>query len=978
MGFNRKRKRWIWVRRLFAASIACAIGALAGVYYGRVSLANYAVQKALDIEGLETLQFEFTKLNIDGCAARNLRFDSDSLTLEIDSLEMSYDISEIREDRVARDIEISGIRITYDLRGPSTLDMNEVDRFIKSGIPFPARSIQLDSVILTLIADSGPLEFDGSTTIVRDTNSAIKGALLASGTHDDLDFQFTIDDRIRYIAKYSSSNILDVLESYQPDWREALSIPSDTLLAASEASIHVDGIFHGIHSQATDIVIRSGPLSYKEPGREIDIESIHSRIQLTGEAIKDSEIRIQSTHGSINEIPFSISSINLESQDITTPVIKVFNAQWALEGGERGIFSATIEPLLSDTLDLDTFSARLSIRELMGESFEIEPFVATVRGDLNEVEISTNGILFLGTENLEINVLRVNAIDFLETDFEVSLEADLIVSDSIDPTFPITGEWKLEGAIHPNAVPISAQFELNPKTDSSVVQGAGFDVAGNATVNANLNYWPDAGDVKVSMLAKGSDLTVEAQEWTTTGMSFDLQAHAERLNIAEIDSRASAAEDLLSYLAKRVSYTGSWQGSELAFGEFANFKWLSGTVQSQNNPIDIVSNIPIQCTIQFGAGIGRFGSEEIQQIDLNLAMESDVETTSSIASGQFLFEGEPVTFEAKQSTALDSGDISSSGDYHIEGISLVSSDLLARHIDSLAGSIVNAEIELEGNLRFDESESDASATIKLREGSLAIPSQELSIESISTDFSLSSVNNLLTSGPQAVRAESITIGDLEATAFSSLVSLPKPGWLSAQDSEVTAFDGQISIDPFSISYDNPSADLVVRFNGISIAPAVAMLDFFDGTVSGRLNGSLPISLENGYPVLGEGYLELDPNSQATFSYNANGFFTNEDPSNPTPKALGDKLLETLDLEPNALLEEALGNLNINDMRLDLFSKDLPRTPMRIQLSGIANASETEIPLNITTNINGTVAELINFLTRLDSLGLVAGAQSTGN
>ena len=153
-----------------------------------------------------------------------------------------------------------------------------------------------------------------------------------------------------------------------------------------------------------------------------------------------------------------------------------------------------------------------------------------------------------------------------------------------------------------------------------------------------------------------------------------------------------------------------------------------------------------------------------------------------------------------------------------------------------------------------------------------------------------------------------------------------------------------------------------------------MVDFFQGRVTGRLNGSLPISLENGLPVLGEGFLELDPNYEATFSYDAEGFFTDDEAGGTSNKSLGDKALERLGLEPNALLEDALGNLDITRLRVDLFNKDMPQTPMKIQLAGIADTGKAKIPLNITTNVNGTVAELLNFLARLDSLGMVAAEQ----
>ena len=324
----------------------------------------------------------------------------------------------------------------------------------------------------------------------------------------------------------------------------------------------------------------------------------------------------------------------------------------------------------------------------------------------------------------------------------------------------------------------------------------------------------------------------------------------------------------------------------------------------------------------------------------------------------------------QQSLRFDELGFSSHGSYSIQDIRLISSDILSRYSPTLIGSAVSANIGLEGELTLKGDSIDTPTVISITDGSLTQSANDVNLNSIQGNIAFDSLADLTTLPSQIISIADLQVGDIEASDLKVMFQLDTANRLIVEDARVQTFDGMLALEPFALSLEDPQAAITLNFNRISVAPAIAMLDFFDGTVTGRLNGSLPINIVDGYPVLGEGYLEVDPSSDAQFSYNAQGYFSNEDYPEGPKKALGDKLLDRLELEPNGLLERALGDLTISDLRVDLFSKDLPETPMRIQLAGIADAGNAEIPLNITTNVNGTVAELLNFLMRLDSLGLV--------
>ena len=60
-------------------------------------------------------------------------------------------------------------------------------------------------------------------------------------------------------------------------------------------------------------------------------------------------------------------------------------------------------------------------------------------------------------------------------------------------------------------------------------------------------------------------------------------------------------------------------------------------------------------------------------------------------------------------------------------------------------------------------------------------------------------------------------------------------------------------------------------------------------------------------------------------------------------------------------------MQIRTMRIDLFDRDTPQTPIRIEFSGESNTPRARVPVNLVTNINGSIPEALNFLYRLAML-----------
>ena len=140
-------------------------------------------------------------------------------------------------------------------------------------------------------------------------------------------------------------------------------------------------------------------------------------------------------------------------------------------------------------------------------------------------------------------------------------------------------------------------------------------------------------------------------------------------------------------------------------------------------------------------------------------------------------------------------------------------------------------------------------------------------------------------------------------------------------------------------------------------------------MEGAISGYVPITYKDSQFLSGEGYLGLSDNEPARMRYKTKGLLHQE-----IPKDIGffegfaNRIIGQLKLAPEQVVEDALSDLAISELRVDLLSSDTPETPLKIRLSGEGKTGETPVPLILDTNINGTLEELFNFLLRINSIG----------
>lgn len=973
MDSKEKKSGFKWLMRVFAAGIACGAGILLGISLSRTEIATYFANRALAAEGFFDSRVRISRLDPTRCVLDQIRLQTDSLSLEIAKTEIRYEIETLWREQSIQSIQISGLKLSYraaeSSHEPASFDLQEWNERLKSSLPLPLDSLAIENATIEWFSDLGRLAGEVALTVSQNESSEIRLELNAHSETESIDLEAVLSESIAFSSTVSTDDLQKTLTRYGIDWKALLQFPEEATLSTSSATLQARGGFSGAKLLGVDISTSLGPIRYADPEGKAAARGIQAELTLDAEGqLRDIKAILDLEYADYATVETGPSLIEIQVPNLQKLSLKLPETTWTAASGESGRLAGSLTTHLNSDFSVSRFELRGSAKELVSDAFELQPFDFSIEGNLDSLQLATSPLAVRQIPWIRFEQCEIAVTELASQNPLVTLSGALTAasSDAIDA--PFSGSWELAGKLRPMSRPQTVELSLHPATAQSLLPIPGASFEGKATLDLKLRHWSEEAQVAWDLNFKADALKGSLDDWSLDGGAFDASLSTGPLLLSELQGHLEKPRLLLEKIAHSSQFAISLQGNQATGPGQSAAQWFSGTLQSKDAAE--TSTSPIQATFELGIGIARFPPEEIQQLALATQIEGDTQQLRLDTRAELLFEGEPVSIATTQSLDFSADRLNASAEYAIKGIKLINSDILSRHEPTLSGTTVSARIGIGGTARIDEGGWDATATIQLADGAFAYPPEDIAIDAIQATIAFDSIAERRSAPSQTLTAGQLTLGDLQATDLAIQFSLDGREQLAIEKAQLATFNGTLALDPFELSLEDPVADLVLRFDDISIAPAIAMLDFFDGHVNGRLDGTLPIHLVDGRPTLGEGYLELSPDSDATFSYNAKGFFTNEGDPNAPPKTMSDKLLERLGLEPNALLEDALGKLDIHDLRIDLFNKDLPDTPMRIQLIGIADTRKTQIPLNITTNINGTIAELFDFLKRLDSLGLV--------
>lgn len=383
--------------------------------------------------------------------------------------------------------------------------------------------------------------------------------------------------------------------------------------------------------------------------------------------------------------------------------------------------------------------------------------------------------------------------------------------------------------------------------------------------------------------------------------------------------------------------------------------WLQKARAAESQPT-------IDARVKWVTGVLHAGPEKLEQPELDLTILGTVDDFAVEMTAHAMLEGARLAFGASPRVQFDWDALaaSASGSFTLEPITLTNSDVVTRWVPEQRGVAVTATMAANGTFSWPKDGAwDGTASVSLTDGTFNIPDQGLRIEGVDSTLVITSLRDMRTERQQPFSFARLAIGKVEVTNAVARFSADGVNRLTIDTLTARVFGGDVSVGSFTLEYPTPDVGTALEFEGVDAGELMRHVDIFKGTVTGKLRGRIPAGLLAGRPYLGEGFLELDPRFPSRFSMDARGLFTTDLPSQSTK----DKIVRL----PYEVLEEALGDVAIDTMRLDFFRRDEPGTPIRVEFSGKSETKRARVPLHIVTRVNGSIPEALNFLFRLATL-----------
>ena len=222
MNSKRKGKLSRIIVRGALFSLTCLGGVVLGVYLARIQLAHFLAKNALTETGIDEARFEWDRLDSNICTLTDLFIKTDSYSLNVKRLQLSYNLKEVWKKRELKSIQLKGVELYYDLTGSSTVDLLEIDTLIKNGIPFPLQSVTIEDAMVMLRTDLGETKFDLHLALSQAGDSDIRGEAKAATETESISLDLSISDRIRGSIQGTVLDLESTLAANGIEWKGAL------------------------------------------------------------------------------------------------------------------------------------------------------------------------------------------------------------------------------------------------------------------------------------------------------------------------------------------------------------------------------------------------------------------------------------------------------------------------------------------------------------------------------------------------------------------------------------------------------------------------------------------------------------------------------------------------------------------------------------------------------------------------------------
>jgi len=240
----------------------------------------------------------------------------------------------------------------------------------------------------------------------------------------------------------------------------------------------------------------------------------------------------------------------------------------------------------------------------------------------------------------------------------------------------------------------------------------------------------------------------------------------------------------------------------------------------------------------------------------------------------------------------------------------------------------------------------ATARVSLRDGRMQARTLDIAAEGVEADLEFSDLWKLRTKSGE-LRLKQLRVGRLPLQDVRADIGLWGDQTLTVSGLAFSALGGRITAAPFKYFQSQREVATILQVDGLDLARLLPLVPEVPGGISGRVNGTLPLRLQDQGVRLESGYLVLQPGTVAELEYNAT------------------TLLRSGATMPGGTLEvlKAAGNkparMRLDELRLDIRPPDVPLgCSARLRLAGRTPDGLVSIDLYV----NGAIEKYLDILT----------------
>lgn len=260
-------------------------------------------------------------------------------------------------------------------------------------------------------------------------------------------------------------------------------------------------------------------------------------------------------------------------------------------------------------------------------------------------------------------------------------------------------------------------------------------------------------------------------------------------------------------------------------------------------------------------------------------------------------------------------------------------------VDAMEGQTIAGKVSMKMDFTIgSEEDFDGVLIASLTDGTLTMEDDGPVLEGLRGDIRMSSLKEKKTDGFHRVTAKTIKAFDMEMSNLRLDYKMLPNGDIPLRNIAVSALGGVVWVDPFTLPGGDDNYQFKLRMKKLDLAKLAKLFPDFNGSVTGKIDGLLPIQNIGGEFMPVRGGMYLTPRSRGRLRYDAGNAFT---------AGLNRKSEKYKKMK---MVEDSLRNLDLQVLSIRLFDPRDGDKALVMRLRGQAPSVPGSPP--IILNVNG--------------------------